>query len=107
MMSWPGAGADVFVFTDNMGHDRINDFLTTSGDLLDLSTIDANANIAGNQAFTFVGSNYLKAAGQLGVYVDRANGKTYVQGDLNGDGKYDISILLNGVHNVTADDFLL
>lgn len=102
-----GSGADVFVFTDTMGADRINDFLTSSGDLLDLSTIDANANIAGNQAFSFVGGGYLKAAGQLGVYIDRANGKTYVKGDLNGDGKYDLSIQLNGIHNVTVDDFLL
>ncbi|MBA4489207.1 cellulase family glycosylhydrolase [Paracoccus sp. S1E-3] len=102
-----GSGADVFVFTDTQGRDRINDFLTSSGDVLDLSAIDANANLAGNQAFTFIGGKYLKEAGDLGVYIDRVYNKTYVQADLNGDGKYDLNILLTGVHNMSVDDFLL
>ncbi len=102
-----GDGADTFVFTPNMQFDRVTDFNGAKGDLLDLSSLDANANLAGNQAFSFVGTNYLKNAGDLGVYVDKANGHTYVQADLNGDGKYDVNIRLNGIQALTADDLLL
>lgn len=102
-----GAGADLFVFTSNMQSDRITDFHTKTGDVIDLSALDANANTAGNQAFSFIGGSYLKAAGQLGVYHDRVSGQTYVQGDYNGDGKHDFSLRLNGIHNLNVDDFLL
>ena len=102
-----GDGADVFIFTSNMQFDRITDFNGAAGDVLDLSGLDANANLSGNQAFKMIGGNYLKNAGDLGVYVDKANGHTYVQGDLNGDGKYDINIRLNGIQTLATDDILL
>lgn len=102
-----GGGADVFVFASRMNSDKITDFQTSSGDVIDISALDANTSIAGNQAFNFIGGSFLKDAGQLGVYVDYKYGKTYVQGDLNGDGKHDFNIRLDGVHNMTVDDFLL
>jgi Ca2+-binding RTX toxin-like protein len=56
---WGNAGADTFIFetaTDlGLGHtDAIKDFSRAQGDKIDLSGIDANTRIAGNQAFTFV-----------------------------------------------------
>ena len=57
-----GAGADVFRFsalTDSTvavgGRDTIRDFV--SGDKIDLHLIDANASLAGDQAFGFIGTN--------------------------------------------------
>jgi Ca2+-binding RTX toxin-like protein len=57
-----GAGADVFRFsalTDSTvavgGRDTIRDFV--SGDKIDLHLIDANASLAGDQAFSFIGTN--------------------------------------------------
>ena len=102
-----GDGADTFVFTTNMQYDRIADFDGSEGDVLDLSRLDANANAAHNQAFTFIGNNTLKEAGQLATYFDRANDHTYLRGDVDGDGKYDINIRLNGIQTLAADDLLL
>ncbi|MFD1795195.1 family 1 glycosylhydrolase [Paracoccus aurantiacus] len=102
-----GDGADTFIFEGNVGYDRITDFDQSENDLLDISSFDANSHVAGNQSFTFIGGSYLSKAGQVGVYIDKSNGYTYVQGDTNGDGKYDFSIRLNGVYNITADDLIL
>lgn len=67
-----GSSNDTFVFTDraNMGRDIIRDF--QSGDQIDLSGIDANTRVAGDQAFSFVGKNWLSRAEDLGYYKDQA-----------------------------------
>jgi hypothetical protein len=98
--------ADTFVFTDaDSANVRIQDF--QEGDKIDVSGIDANANAGGNQAFNFIGSNWLSKAADLGVYVDRGHNVTYVQGDTRGDGAYNFSIALEGVHSLNAGDFIL
>lgn len=106
-MLWGNAGNDRFVFDNagTMGWDRIRDF--TSGDKIDLSAIDANANVAGNQAFTFIGSKWLSKPGDLGFYKDAQKGWTSIQGDLNGDKKYDFSIAVDGSYAFSASDFIL
>ena len=45
--------------------DVISLFDLAGGDVIDLSTIDANSSVAGNQAFTFIGSADFTAAGQV------------------------------------------
>jgi hypothetical protein len=88
-----GDGADVFVFTlvadtPRSKGDRLMDF--QSGiDKIDLSAIDANTNLSGNQAFTWTtGAN---GAGSLwGV-------SGYLYADTNGDKVADLAIYLTGL----------
>lgn len=65
-----GLGADAFRYTalNESGttaqtRDTITDFVLGT-DQIDVSAIDANANIAGNQAFTFIGTAAFSALGQ-------------------------------------------
>ena len=69
-----GAGNDIFKFNSVLEskpgvlRDVITDFVGNDnlpGDQIDLSTIDANSNIAGNQAFTFIGANAFSGVGQI------------------------------------------
>ena len=56
-----GAGRDRFYFRSvadsapASGIDTIQDFSTTQGDRIDLRTIDASTDVAGDQAFTWIG----------------------------------------------------
>ena len=65
-----GSGADRFVYTNaahiGTGDDRdvIRDFKPGT-DLLDLARIDANTQLPGNQAFSFIGAAAFTQAGQL------------------------------------------
>jgi serralysin len=70
-----GAGSDTFVGEINatkvasktgaISLDVVLDF--AAGDVLDLSGIDANANMAGDQAFTWVGNASGKGVGELSI----------------------------------------
>ena len=106
-----GGGADTFVFkalTDSVvgaNRDVIKDF-TPGSDHIDLSAIDANTQVAGNQDFTFIGkAPFSHHAGELQYAVVGAN--TIVSGDVNGDAKADFQILLVGHPALTASDFIL
>jgi hypothetical protein len=78
--------------------DRIEDL--QSGDIIDLSDIDANQNVAGNQAFTFVGdAAFSNVAGEL-----RATANL-VQGDVNGDGIADFQINLTQLETAPGAGF--
>jgi Ca2+-binding RTX toxin-like protein len=107
-----GAGADRFVYAavaDSTigGFDLIFDF--ESGDRINLTAIDADANAAGNQAFTWIGVDaaFTGAAGQLRVA--ELGGNWFVQGDIDGDGSADLVVqILNGAsHDFVAADFML
>jgi Ca2+-binding RTX toxin-like protein len=103
-----GADADRFIFNDlaesgtgPAGRDVIADFLHGQ-DLLDLVAIDANTEVAGNQAFTFIGSaGFSGAAGEL-----RYAGSV-VSADVDGDGSADFQIRIANGAGLTAADFLL
>ena len=106
-----GLGADTFVieganqtsaFVPFMTiYDRITDFSSAQGDHIDVSAIDANLWVAGNQAFTYIGSNaFTGVAGQLRF----AGG--FVQGDLNGDTLTDFRFEVNAA-SLAAADFML
>ncbi|MGL4967259.1 MAG: M10 family metallopeptidase C-terminal domain-containing protein [Inquilinus sp.] len=107
-----GAGADRFVFTaagDSVAGanaDRITDFSRAQLDRIDLAAIDANAGVAGDQGFSFIGSGaFTRHAGELRFTV--GGGVTTVAGDLNGDGVSDFHIVLAGAVALQASDFAL
>jgi Ca2+-binding RTX toxin-like protein len=108
-----GAGADIFVFTSASdstvaatGRDMILDFKPADGDRINLKAIDANDALVGDQAFKFIGAaTFHKTAGELRYVI--ASGDTFVQGDINGDGKADFMIAIDGSFTLKVGDFLL
>ena len=107
-----GTGADTFIFTalGDLGigagyRDIITDFLSGT-DRIDFTGIDANTNVAGDQAFTMMGINaFSGVAGQLRYDVVGAN--TIFQGDVNGDGVVDFELQLTGAHTFAPTDLML
>ena len=106
-----GAGQDTFIYT-GLGDstlssmDRILDFSHSQKDHVSLSAIDANASVAGDQAFTFIGAaSFSGHAGQLRAY--QSGGDTFISGDVNGDGVGDFLICVDPPTTLVASDFLL
>ncbi|CAN7564669.1 M10 family metallopeptidase [Rhizobium sp. LjRoot98] len=107
------AGADTFVFTSILdstniasNRDTIFDFRGSERDRINLSGIDADTTIAGNQAFKFIGTSaFSGAAGEL-RYVKKAS-DTYIYGDVNGDRKIDFAIHLDDAITMQKGYFLL
>jgi Ca2+-binding RTX toxin-like protein len=106
-----GAGADKFVFAmagDSApnARDTIVDFSQGDGDRIDLSPLDADPSVDGNNGFAFIGvAAFSGTEGE--VRAEIRNGNTFVSADLNGDAVADVSVRLLGAHNLTADDFVL
>ena len=91
-----GDGADKFCFesiaeSSQSARDTIIGFSGVEGDRIDCSVVDANTLIAGNQAFTFIGSAPFAAAGQLRL----SNG--VISGDVNGDAIADFGLIVGAV----------
>lgn len=102
-----GSGADVFILravTESRGaagRDAIFDFRHGT-DKMDLSEIDANAKMAGNQAFRFIGNaGFDGVAGQL-RYV---NGQ--LRGDIDGNRVADFAIDIINRAILSETDFIL
>ncbi|MGV8989634.1 MAG: calcium-binding protein [Cypionkella sp.] len=102
-----GAGADVFIFfsvreaSNSHGHDVIRDF-EVGTDHINLASIDANWNLAGDQAFHFIGSaQFSSVAGELRY------GEGMITGDNNGDGQADFTIEVGVGLALTHYDFVL
>ncbi|HEY0436227.1 MAG TPA: calcium-binding protein, partial [Phenylobacterium sp.] len=101
-----GLGADRFVFGDVAAPDTITDFSHAQGDLIDLSAIDANSGLVGDQGFVFIGTAaFHGVAGEL-RYAQAGSG-VVVTGDLNGDGFADFTLNLSGVSSLVNSDFVL
>ncbi|WP_166038189.1 Ig-like domain-containing protein [Sphingosinicella sp. YJ22] len=109
-----GAGNDIFRYdsvadSNSTERDGIQDF--NSGDLIDLSRIDANALVGGNQAFNFVGNAaFSNTAGELRFENISLGGPIWlIQGDTNGDGVSDFEVVLviSPPDPITAGDFIL
>jgi serralysin len=99
-----GTGADEFRISQIGYSDKITDF-TTGVDKINLSEIDANSSVAGNQAFTFIGgSAFSGVAGQLREFVQ--GGDHIVAGDVNGDSIADFTIHLGSAAAAASDFFL-
>ncbi|OJF90007.1 hypothetical protein AX760_08750 [Pararhizobium antarcticum] len=106
-----GSGADVFVYkavTDTgktvAAADTIFDFSILDGDRIDLSAIDANIKVSGNQAFSFVGT-FTGASAE--VRFVKATSDTYVYGDVDGDKKTDFIINLDDAVTMQQSYFIL
>ncbi|WP_052121600.1 calcium-binding protein [Inquilinus limosus] len=106
-----GAGNDRFDYTSigdstvaASGKDTIVDFST--GDHIDLSSIDANGAGPGDTAFTFGTGGFTGAAGELRV-VDFGGSRYGVYLDVNGDKQPDSIITVYSDHALTAADFVL
>lgn len=107
-----GLGSDVFKFTDQiesgptmLSADVITDF-DPLYDRFDLRDMDANSDIAGNQGFAFQGfvSSFTDAAQIRAAYV---SGNTVLYLNTDTDMSTESVIVLNGIHLLAADDFLL
>jgi Ca2+-binding RTX toxin-like protein len=107
---WGGAGADSFQFNKAYGFgdsDAVMDF-QRGVDVIDLRGIDANWNAAGDQAYRWIGTaDFSGRAGELRVApAGGGYDMVSVAGDNDGDGQLDFSILVQGVYNLGAGDFL-
>jgi Ca2+-binding RTX toxin-like protein len=112
-----GLGNDFFRFDSyldsragTLERDVITDF--AKGDRIDLQPIDAKSTVAGNNAFTFIGTNaFSLQAGQLHYRQENnsgtSNDRTIVEVDINGNGTADLQIQLTGLKTLTAGDFFL
>ena len=107
-----GGGADSFRYqvvaeSSSASMDQILDF-TPGTDKIELDRIDANSLVAGNQAFSWIGSSaFSGAAGQLRAY--QSGGVWRLEGDTNGDFVADliVALTLQGPTPLSAGDFLL
>lgn len=96
-----GDGADKYQFIQPSNVPTLTATITDfeSGiDLIDLSTFDANPNLAGHQSFTIgAGSAFSKQAGEL-LVSDHS-----IRGDLDGDGYAEFQITFTGTTVSTSD----
>jgi Ca2+-binding RTX toxin-like protein len=105
------SGDDVFKFTSlsdsKVGTDR--DVICDWGfgnDKIDLGLIDANSALAGNQAFSWLGTEAF--AGHAGdLHVRQEGSTTIVEGDVDGNSVADFQIQINGKVSLSGTDFIL
>jgi uncharacterized repeat protein (TIGR01451 family)/fimbrial isopeptide formation D2 family protein len=107
-----GAGADRFIFaaladSAPAAPDTITDFAWVQNDRIDLSAIDAQAGVAGDQAFLFMGGGAFAGGGQGSVRFERSGADTLVQVDAGNGGAAEMVIRLSGLHTLAAADFVL
>jgi Ca2+-binding RTX toxin-like protein len=109
-----GLGADKFKFNAVLEsrvsvtlRDIIQDFNVGQGDKIDVSAIDANAAVAGNQAFVLLQggafSGVFANSGEL--YFDQTAQVFY--GNNDGDSAADFAIQLSGIRSCLAKRFPL
>ena len=104
-----GSGADVFDFNNltelGLGrtHDTIQDFRVGDHDKIDLSDMDANPLLAGNQAFVFL-SGAPDAGNQTGTAWFN-QGNLYLSTDADSAAEFEIAVV--GVSALTAADLVL
>ena len=107
-----GAGNDVFDFnaaTESGVGLGLRDIVTdyAAGDIIDLTTIDANAGVGGNQNFVNLAGGAFTAAGQVRYEAIDTNGDlvadaTLIQGNTAGVGTAEFEILLQNYTGVVG-----
>jgi len=106
-----GADADRFVFVSTqdsrpgLDADWIVDFTRSEGDVIDLTAIDADAKLAGDQAFTFVTASEPHGPGTVSAVA--SGGWTYISLNTSGDEAPEAVIQVFGEHAVDASWFIL
>jgi serralysin len=108
-----GAGVDVFDFNSVLEsgtgvgkRDIITDF-SCGSDKIDVSSIDANPNVAGNQAFTFVGTSDFTGIGQISISISPTTGGLRVLLNTDADAQSDMQIELTGQTSLSTNDIFL
>lgn len=105
-----GRGLDYYDFNSvrEIDRDVILDFSGRGrdGDKISLKDIDAKPSTSRDDAFSFIGNDSLKKAGDLRV-VSVGNNKYEVTGDVTGDGKADFTFYVYSQDPLTSSDFLL
>jgi glucose/arabinose dehydrogenase len=106
-----GRGADRLVFaaadtrSSALHRDHVLDF-ESGRDRVDLRAIDARTDLAGEQAFRWLGgSDFTGSGGE--VRFKQVDGNTIIAGDIDGDRKADFKILVDGAFALSDTDFLL
>ena len=107
-----GAGADRFDFDAPVDtgvteetSDVVTDFNHDQGDKIDLSTIDANIDAAGNNAFKFIGGEAFSGNSAGKLRFDAANQVLF--GSIDADIDPEFSILVSDVTLMFGADFVL
>lgn len=105
-----GSGADAYIYRSlaeigkGVTADHILDW--TKADKIDVSKIDANTKIAGDQAFVWA-TQFTKQAGQVIQTWDSVTQISHVQFDINGDGKADAELFLHGAQANAFGNWIL
>ena len=107
------AGMDTFKFdaTSDSSADFLSDVITDflhGTDKIDLSAIDANTGLDGNQDFLFGGNDASTVANSVTWSEDVVNNRTILHIDNSGDTVADMQIILQGTGlGLTDTDFIL
>ncbi len=111
-----GSGVDYFVFASvddsttftGFGVDLVKDFID-GVDKFDMRLIDANENISGNQAFTFIGLSDFTGLNRGEIRYDAftSSNTSVIEADVNGDGLADFTLDVASVHDFIKSDFIL
>jgi serralysin len=106
-----GSGADTFQFfflkdvgVGASGRDSISD-LEKGADKIDVSVLDANAALAGNQAFSFIGTSQFSNEGQVRAFA--TNFGQLIQFNTTGDSVAEFEIFVETPLSISASDFFL
>jgi len=112
-----GAGGDRFDFnlvkeSTARVQDTIADFSRVQGDKIDLSSIDADETVDGNQKFSFVtgGDGDLTGFALTGpgqVAARAVDGGVLIEANVDADPLIELSIFVRGVTSLEAGDFIL
>jgi Ca2+-binding RTX toxin-like protein len=106
-----GDGRDTFVFRTadesgvGSGHRDVIQWFQQGADTMDLSLIDANTALAGDQLFKFAGESHSVEANAISFF--REGSSTILHGDLNGDSTADFQIEFNSKLHLHRSDFAL
>jgi Ca2+-binding RTX toxin-like protein len=110
---WGHGGGDFFVWgstshtgTSEATADLVMDFDSAQGDRIVISGIDADVYTAGNQAFTFIGTNAFSGTPGEINYV-QANGNTYIQLQTGTAVDVEAVICIEGIVTPQANWFML
>jgi Ca2+-binding RTX toxin-like protein len=108
-----GSGADTFRWkstadagTTFVTADFVSDFERSEGDLLDLSIIDADATVVGNQSFEFIGREAFTAPGQVRWFLSNDD-RTFIVLNTDNDSVREMMIEVAGQPFLEADWFIL